>query len=468
MGLLRLFLALSVIAGHAQTTVFGFSGMDAWYAVDFFFIISGFYMAMVLDGRYKESSNLQFYKSRIYRLFPAYYVGLAVCFAAYYSDIAHLFSTLGLGGKIWFTLQNLFILGQDASYLICVPSTEVDCVSATKLSINAPAWSLSVELGFYLIAPFVLKSVRKTYLFFLAGALYLLAVSFIEFPVQPQGLLRSADVQMYSYFFYPASFIFFGGGALAYHLSKKDAEPHYLLCVVSILVLSVSQTIMPFWHMLFFAMAIPVLFNYTKNNVFDRKIGELSYPVYIVHYPIVIYLQNHYADSFPASTWISLGSVAAMVSLAIGTVIYWTIDEPVSRLRHSDKFFSHRGAGAGISWRRVLAVPVSSYLAVPFVVVAAIGVKQLSDQRMYSEYAFNLTDANWVAGVSNREAAFFVRKTAANVKSYVVGRTVQFADGETRKIIRTSIYGEYMNIYLEGDLMDGAKYGYPHKLQLLD
>lgn len=49
MGFLRLFLALSVIAGHSQSTVFGFNGIGAWYAVQFFFIISGFYMAMVLN-----------------------------------------------------------------------------------------------------------------------------------------------------------------------------------------------------------------------------------------------------------------------------------------------------------------------------------------------------------------------------------------------------------------------------------
>ena len=73
MGLLRLFLALSVIAGHASSTVFSFQGVGALYAVNFFFIISGFYMAMILNGKYEDKTSIQFYKSRVFRLFPTYY-----------------------------------------------------------------------------------------------------------------------------------------------------------------------------------------------------------------------------------------------------------------------------------------------------------------------------------------------------------------------------------------------------------
>ncbi len=71
------FLALSVIGAHADSTVFGFYGIRGQYVVDFFFfIISGFYMAMVLNGRYKETDPLHFYLNRVLRLFPTYYIGL--------------------------------------------------------------------------------------------------------------------------------------------------------------------------------------------------------------------------------------------------------------------------------------------------------------------------------------------------------------------------------------------------------
>ncbi|EPR37113.1 hypothetical protein dsx2_1056 [Desulfovibrio sp. X2] len=63
MGVLRLFLALSVVAGHAQSTVFGYRGIPATYAVNCFFIISGFYMSMILNGKYRDVSPVLFYKA---------------------------------------------------------------------------------------------------------------------------------------------------------------------------------------------------------------------------------------------------------------------------------------------------------------------------------------------------------------------------------------------------------------------
>ena len=43
-----------------------------------------------------------------------------------------------------------------------------------------------------------------------------------------------------------------------------------------------------------FVLCLPLFFEQTKNNKFDRYIGELSYPVYISHmfisYLIIVYL----------------------------------------------------------------------------------------------------------------------------------------------------------------------------------
>src|SRR5580692_4405555 len=109
MGLLRLFLALSVVAGHSGTTILGFNGIGAFYAVNFFFIISGFYMAMVLTEKYKTTPAVLFYKSRIFRLFPTYYIGLLLAVAVSHKAIFDSFGTLDLSGKLFFIFQNAFI-----------------------------------------------------------------------------------------------------------------------------------------------------------------------------------------------------------------------------------------------------------------------------------------------------------------------------------------------------------------------
>ena len=75
MGLLRLILACSVVCGHAGAGVF-FTGPEV--AVQTFYIISGFYIAMILDRTVAYRSIWVFYFSRYLRLWPSY---AAIAFA---------------------------------------------------------------------------------------------------------------------------------------------------------------------------------------------------------------------------------------------------------------------------------------------------------------------------------------------------------------------------------------------------
>ena len=68
MGLLRTILALLVVGSHLGA----FGG--ATFAVKGFFIISGFYMALVISTRYHKLPVGDFYASRLLRLLPLYWV----------------------------------------------------------------------------------------------------------------------------------------------------------------------------------------------------------------------------------------------------------------------------------------------------------------------------------------------------------------------------------------------------------
>ena len=80
MGVFRLLLALFVLLGHlpglAQWTNPFFLWMRGGPAVQAFFILSGFYMAMILDSKYNLGSPKGFYYSRVLKIFPIYYVVL--------------------------------------------------------------------------------------------------------------------------------------------------------------------------------------------------------------------------------------------------------------------------------------------------------------------------------------------------------------------------------------------------------
>jgi peptidoglycan/LPS O-acetylase OafA/YrhL len=466
MGLLRLFLALSVIAGHAQTTIFGANGIGAWYAVNFFFIISGFYMAMVLNGKYKEVSNYQFYKSRVLRLFPAYYIGLGLAVVVSYAAISGLFSGLTIISKIIYVFQNLFIVGQDLSYLFCVKTHAGVCADSVALTINPPAWSLAVELGFYLVAPFVLKSQKKTFLFVLAGALYLGVLNFIEFPISHLGALKPAESWAYTYYFYPSSFAFFGGGALAYHLSKNSAEPNYFAAVGALVVLSMSQTIMPFWHLLFFSMAIPVLFKYTANNKVDRVIGELSYPVYILHFPILILVQRYSSAHPEIVSMVSIGTLVAIVSIVLGAAVYYFVERKVSNFRHSDEFICLEEQSKSYMHYNASKLLAATYLVIPLIVTAYIITSQHDVRSIPSSTPYNLTDSNWNGGINKSAPAFFIKSSDANLKTYTVGAKVKFGASGVREIVRVDKSPAYINVFLNGGLLSGEGDGYPNKIYI--
>jgi peptidoglycan/LPS O-acetylase OafA/YrhL len=333
-GVLRLFLALSVVSGHAASNAFGLPPVPAFFAVNFFFIISGFYMAMVLNEKYVDRSTLgAFYKNRVLRLFPVYFVGLLIGIVVALPAIMEFFSTLTAWGKVFFVAVNALIVGQDLSYIVCIPTVDGGCAYPTALTINPPAWSLAVELGFYLIAPFIVRSPRRTFLFVMVGAVYLLAISFLVFPTPDLGVIPQQNLTAFNYYFYPSSFLFFGLGALSYQLSKGIAKPHWWAGVLLFVVLIPTTTNMPFWQPLVFALAIPVLFAYTKRNRTDRLIGELSYPVYILHFPILVGFRAFAEDHPRVLEILPLGTWVGAICVVLGIALHFTVERVSKRFR---------------------------------------------------------------------------------------------------------------------------------------
>src|SRR5580698_4577101 len=81
MGTIRLVLALLVAFGHLSQpdpTTRWWTSSAAIFAVKAFFVLSGFYMALVLDTGYRSRPVSDFYLSRALRLLPAYWFVSAV------------------------------------------------------------------------------------------------------------------------------------------------------------------------------------------------------------------------------------------------------------------------------------------------------------------------------------------------------------------------------------------------------
>ncbi len=183
MGALRVYLAMSVVFWHIKD---GASGrtvlLDPGLAISSFFIISGFYMTMVLTERYGRTSDgrIRFVLNRLLRIFPLYLVVLLLQQLDYlWLGVPTVFtSSMGLqfSTRALLIFMNLFKFGQDwwqtlveqYQYIrqnsIIDPTPGISLWAESTFGINAlridpgyiligQGWSLASELTFYLLAP---------------------------------------------------------------------------------------------------------------------------------------------------------------------------------------------------------------------------------------------------------------------------------------------------------------------------
>lgn len=305
LGLIRIVLAVSVLITHSiYSTALSIPGA---IAVKLFFIISGFYMAMILCEKYADHRSL-FYRNRFLRLYPLYIttVALILLFGAatavvHGRAINNSFAILNdyqdnrlsLSTSIFLLFSNISMLFQDVVFFLG-PDAHGNLLWATKDQMAAvpffsyllipQAWSLSLEIIFYAAAPFVVKRVSRILLW--------MGVSII---VRTALFILNFNEEQFIYRFFPAELVFFLAGSLSYHAHQKiqiSFLANYDRYVAAAIVLTIGGYQLIPAHLevgvrlglyLALAVSIPYIFHRSRNNAFDNQIGELSYPFYILH-----------------------------------------------------------------------------------------------------------------------------------------------------------------------------------------
>ena len=350
MGLLRILLALSVIVNHSENFL-GLRLVGGKIAVEAFFIISGFYMAMVLSEKYSRINKpyFSFISGRFLRLYPVYWSVLifialySLChglingnylFLKAYLDHVENFS---LPSYVYFIFSNLLIFGQDIimfmgadghGSLHFIKNFRLSHPAIHTFLLIAPAWSISLEMMFYLLAPLLNKG--KTVLLFL-----LLAASFI---LKLVILNKGFNHDPWTYRFFPFELAYFILGMLSYRLFrtwKKKYTP-LLQKIVSVYLISITifYAQLPafaykdYVYLISIFIGIPFLFLQTKHNHTDRFIGEFSYVVYISHAFIIKLLL---ISSILPKNWLS--EAATVLTLIFSWFIIELVSKKVERYR---------------------------------------------------------------------------------------------------------------------------------------
>ena len=365
MGLIRLLLALSVVTAHSNA-IFGCSLVGGSIAVQAFFIISGFYMSVILNEKYvgKNGSFRLFITNRFLRIYPIYWtvmlctiifvLGIAVTNGVPKGQIIDNYSSIK-NHPFPFTyliLNNLLIFGQDVAMFLGLNPESGTLFFTNHFQDSHPpvysfllvpqAWTLGLELTFYLLAPFILRKGVKTVvtLIILSFLLRLTLYDCFQLKYDPWTVR-----------FFPTELMFFLLGYLSYRiyliLRVKKVPPYVgVFSLASCVVFTVLFNFLPAvsfrWfpfsvkEILYFSMiivSIPILFNYLKNNKLDSKIGELSYPVYIVHL-LVIGIVGGFGHKY-SKAFLMTGAAYALASIIAAYFLNVAIALPIEKFRQA-------------------------------------------------------------------------------------------------------------------------------------
>jgi len=361
MGVFRLFLALSVLLGH--TRGHGFLGLSFVFpeiAVQSFFMISGFYMALVLNEKYNQPGQYAtFLQQRFLRLYPTYFIlivsVLAIDFAmtgitghawgnlSVWSNNCHVLSPLALAFLVF---ENIVIFGQEVVMLLGLdPSTGAfqlfwlnDAVKPVSLSyflLIGSSWSLAVEFLFYVLAPFLVRRPVRAQIIIVAVCFLVRAATFLLVP---------QDGYHWIYFLFPPNLFFFMAGSVSYIL-YKNYEPQlkniavgkpWIIVLFALIALDYcrfpyTRQLYLIWTPAVFFM-VPLLFALTCRNRVDRLIGELSYPCYLIHPHVLLFTLPWFGSGH--NQWL-LGPVSFAITLILSWLFYRFIETKTERFREN-------------------------------------------------------------------------------------------------------------------------------------
>lgn len=329
-GTWRYFLALLVVWGHAVPFVDGVWNWSGVYAVWGFFTLSGYLMTRVLHETYGFglSGQPRYLANRMLRIYPPYWVALgfaAIVILAIPETARRLSGSHAVLPDARGWLLNIGLLGLSSN---------------ESPRLISPAWSLHVELVFYLAMGALLSRSRWIILGWLAASVCIAA----WFVAHGAGLdQRYASVLGAS--------LPFSAGAAVYLLSRRYRPGAvYGPLLVMLFALHVVHAKSLWGDPRGWALyaVVPLCASITlvlsglrvaRLAALDRWLGELSYPIFLIHPPVCLLL-SHIAYGGarlrgPEFFWACLIPVHVLA-----LALYLAVEGPVERLRDRVRGFS--------------------------------------------------------------------------------------------------------------------------------
>jgi peptidoglycan/LPS O-acetylase OafA/YrhL len=303
-----------------------------YLAVDFFFVLSGFVIGYAYDDRWNKMSLGDFFKRRLIRLHPMIIVGMLVGAIFFYFQDSAFFP--GISEVPVGTMLLIMLIGFT---LIPVPPSMDIRGWAEMHPLNGPAWTLFFEyVANILYALFVRKfsnTVLAIFVFIAGAALIHLAVT------NPAGDVIggwSLDAMQLRIGFTRLLYPFFAGLLMSRVIQPGNIKNAFLYCSVLLMIFlaiprvgdSAHNWMNGLYDSLTIVFVFPLIVYLGANGRVEGRLskvnkflGDISYPIYIIHYPLIYTFMAWVANNKITLTEDSPVSMNVLLAVASGTLI---------------------------------------------------------------------------------------------------------------------------------------------------
>lgn len=271
-------------------------------AVDFFFILSGFVISYAYDDRWKKMSTWQFFKRRLIRLHPMLIMGAVIGFLAFaFVGFERWDGTAAPAGWVMTALLLTMFM------IPAVPGIPYEVRGNGEMfPLNGPTWSLFFEyIGNILYALFMRRISTKLLTVFTV----LLGIAHAWFFIgnisgyDMIGVGWTIDEVNFWGGLVRMLFPFSMGMLLARTFKPRKIKGAFWICSITLTVLfsvpyiasTGSISLNSLYEFVCIALLFPVIVwigacgsaGSGITSKANRILGDISYPLYIVHYPIM-------------------------------------------------------------------------------------------------------------------------------------------------------------------------------------
>ena len=324
-----------VVLFHAYRDYFpsGFIG------VDIFFVISGYLISGIIFKQHKKGNftYTNFYSRRIRRIFPSLILVLTAtiimgCFCLWSIELKAMATTLMAGTIFGANIQVLLL---ERGYF------DADIAKNSLLHL----WSLGVEEQFYIVWPFLAMFIIHSSKH--VAALILTLLTSFSFSLNVYYVTNAPKMSYYFPFcrFWQMAI----GSILAYialemppQLTKQQSlrisTTGIMLISLGLLFIN-ENSAFPGWWAIFPSLGAACLIFAGPETPFNKYIlgsgpfvfvGKVSYPLYLWHYPLLVYARQLYPDENNKPMW-AKPYMMLVYALILSIVTYYIVE---GRVRH--------------------------------------------------------------------------------------------------------------------------------------